>query len=220
VVPLATGDFCTVQSTGHSDLYALRTNAHGVGQDALHGASKHHATLELLCHTLGYKLRIKLRLSDLGDVDLDIVDVDAGHRCNLATQTLDILTLLANDDAWPCRVNCDDNALCWPLDLDAADRSVRQLLLQKLADLDVVVQVIRVVLGTGVPRAVPVLADAKANTDRDLPRLLVCNMTLVGTRCSKLAELVPDHILGDQHRHVNTPVVHGYRQANHVREDH
>src|SRR5207248_5825840 len=35
----------------------------------------------------------------------------------------------------------------------------------------------------------------------------------------ELAELVPDHRLGDEHRHVLAPVVHGDRVSDHLRED-
>src|SRR5438876_1640857 len=50
-------------------------------------------------------------------------------------------------------------------------------------------------------------------------RLLVGGMTVEGARRRKLAELVADHVLGDQHRDELVAVVDAERQADELRED-
>src|SRR6185369_9457648 len=50
--------------------------------------------------------------------------------------------------------------------------------------------------------------------------LLVAAMSLEDARRGELAQLVADHVLGDQHRNVLFAVVHGQRQANHFWSDH
>src|SRR5687768_3472682 len=49
---------------------------------------------------------------------------------------------------------------------------------------------------------------------------LVARVRLEGARRRELAQLVSDHVLGDENRNVLTPVVHGDRQTDHVRDDH
>src|SRR5688500_20041771 len=44
-------------------------------------------------------------------------------------------------------------------------------------------------------------------------------VSAVGARRSELAEPVPDHVLGDEDRHVPTAVVDGDRVTDHLRED-
>src|SRR5690606_9624150 len=50
--------------------------------------------------------------------------------------------------------------------------------------------------------------------------LLVARVRLERTCGRELTELVPHHVLGDQHRHVLTTVVHCDRQSDHLRNDH
>src|SRR5512139_1454373 len=51
-------------------------------------------------------------------------------------------------------------------------------------------------------------------------RALVARVTPEGTRRGEFAELVADHVLGHEHGDVLLAVVHGNRQADHVRQDH
>src|SRR5512133_1776268 len=51
-------------------------------------------------------------------------------------------------------------------------------------------------------------------------RALVARVTPEGARRGEFAELVADHVLGHEHRDVLLAVVHGNRQADHVRQDH
>src|ERR1700712_5207542 len=48
---------------------------------------------------------------------------------------------------------------------------------------------------------------------------VVLDVTLEGPRRGELAELVPDHALGDEHRDVLAAVVHGDRVPEHVGDD-
>src|SRR5438270_9545079 len=49
---------------------------------------------------------------------------------------------------------------------------------------------------------------------------LVLDVTAEGARGSELAELVPDHCLRHEHRHVLATVVHGDGVTEHCRHDH
>src|ERR1700733_14782255 len=69
-VPLSARDFRAVEAPGHAHLHAERTGAHGAHHRTLHGAAEHHALLDLLRDGGAHQLRVELRLSDLGDVDL------------------------------------------------------------------------------------------------------------------------------------------------------
>ena len=51
------------------------------------------------------------------------------------------------------------------------------------------------------------------------PRLVAAGVAAEQPRGSELAQLVADHRLGDEHRHVLAAVVHGDRVAHHLRED-
>src|SRR5262249_20921532 len=66
----------------------------------------------------------------------------------------------------------------------------------------------------GCPRAMRAARLAAAG----LAVVLLVTLERAGQR--KLAELVPDHRLGDEHRHVLASVVHGDRVPEHVRHDH
>src|SRR5262245_44311641 len=55
---------------------------------------------------------------------------------------------------------------------------------------------------------------------RDRLDLLGRGVALENPGRRELAELVADHVLGDEHRHVLAAVVHGDREADHVRQDH
>src|SRR5206468_11410324 len=96
---------------------------------------------------------------DLLDVEADLA---AHHLAQVAAQRLDVLALLADDHARPRAVDRDARVLGRPLDRHLGDGRVRQLLLQVLADLDVLVQRGRVVLAVREPLRSPVAVDRKA----------------------------------------------------------
>src|SRR5690606_24324941 len=69
-IPFRTGNFSPTQTTAHLDLDAFGTNANGVLYGALHGATEHNATLQLLSNVLCYQHCIEFRLADFFDVDV------------------------------------------------------------------------------------------------------------------------------------------------------
>jgi hypothetical protein len=81
-------------------------------------------------------------------------------------QLLDVLALLADHHARTGGVDGDARVLGRALDLDAAHRGLRQARLQELAHLQVGIEVVREILGIGVPLGIPVLDDAEADAGR------------------------------------------------------
>jgi hypothetical protein len=69
-IPLATGDFGTVEAAGTHDLDALGTEAHGILHRALHGAAEHDPLFKLLGDRIGDQLSVDFRLADFFDVDM------------------------------------------------------------------------------------------------------------------------------------------------------
>ena len=80
-------------------------------------------------------------------------------------ERLDPRAALADDDARPRGVDVDLHLVGGALDLDARDARVAELLLHELAEVDVLVEPLRVVLLL-VPLRVPGLDDAEAEPDR------------------------------------------------------
>ncbi len=117
-IPFGTGDFSPTQTSAHLDLDALGTNAHGVLYGALHGATEHHATLQLLSYVLCYQHCIEFRLADFFDVDVHRHTHLLGQ---VLTQLLDILTLLADHDAGTSGVDGDACGLSRTMDIDTAN---------------------------------------------------------------------------------------------------
>ena len=99
------------------DLDALRAEAHRVLHRALHRAAEHDPLLELLRDRVGDELRVDLGLADLLDVEADVA---AHHLAQVGAQRLDVLALLADDDAGPRAVDRDARVLRRPLDRDLA----------------------------------------------------------------------------------------------------
>src|SRR5690606_15156144 len=109
---------------------------------------------------------VELGLANLGDVDAHVCDRHLHHPRDLATQLLDVLALLADHDAGTRGVNGDVHFARGALDLNAADGSLGELLLQQLAHLEVGVHVRREVLARGIPLRGPLTGDAEAEADR------------------------------------------------------
>src|SRR5690606_25157593 len=142
-VPLGTGDLGAAQATANLDLDAFGTLAHAVLHGALHGAAEHHTTLQLLGNVLGHQRGIQVGLAHFLDVDVDRHTHLRGDSCS---QLVAILALLATPHAGTGGVNGDARGRGGTLDLDLARRSVGQLLVDELADLEVGVQLVRVIL--------------------------------------------------------------------------
>src|SRR4029079_16737507 len=68
----------------------------------------------------------------------------------------------ADDDARTSGVDVDAQAIARPLHLDAADRRIRELVHQVVADLPVLDEVVDVLLTSGEPAGLPVGGDTEA----------------------------------------------------------
>ncbi len=126
-VPFGTGDLGTAKTAGAVNPDALCAEAHGRLDGALHGAAEADATLQLLRDVLGDQLGVDLGLADLDDVQADLA---ADLLRQVGAQTLDVLALLADDQARTASMDGDAGAACRTLDDDAADaaclrRSIR-----------------------------------------------------------------------------------------------
>ncbi len=74
-------------------------------------------------------------------------------RCgDFLAQAIDVLALLADDDARPGGMHGDHGVMRRTRYLDATDRSLCQPLLDEFTDLQIHVQVVRVFIRTGIPR--------------------------------------------------------------------
>src|SRR3954463_8389427 len=162
-VPLHARDFRAAQTTRAVDADAFRAETHRRLNGALHGAAERHAALQLLRDRLGHQRRIELRLADLDDVD---DDVGRGDVRDLLAQLVDVGTLFADHHARTSRVDGDAALLVRTLDHDAGDGRLLELLVQDLADLDVLVQQLAVFLLARVPAGIPGPVDAETQTDR------------------------------------------------------
>src|SRR5699024_7502579 len=138
-IPLAAGDIGAVEPATHLHLETLGAQAHGIANRPLHGAPEHDSALKLLSNAFGHQARVQLRLANLVHAD---VRGNAHDPTHLAPQTLDILTFLANHDTRTCGMHRDLGGLGGTLDLDTADRGVRQVLLQVLARLEIGIQLV------------------------------------------------------------------------------
>src|SRR3954470_23222786 len=152
-VPLGARDLRAVEAAGAGDLDALGAEAHGVLHRALHGAAEHYALLELARDRVGDQLGVQLGLADLLDVH---VHRHAHQLLQRVPQAFDVLALLADDDAGARRVDRDARVLRRALDHHAAHRGVRKLLLQVLANADVLEEHPREVLAVREPLRAPV----------------------------------------------------------------
>ena len=128
------------QATGDLDLDALGAGAHGAGQRALHRAAEGDAVLQLLGDRLRHQARVELGALDLQDVDLDLL---AGDPVQVAAQLVDLGAGLADHDARPRRVDVDLHLGGVLADRDVRQAGVREPADDVLADLRVLVQVVR-----------------------------------------------------------------------------
>src|SRR5579862_317659 len=162
-IPFGARDLGAVQAARACDLDALGPQAHGVLHGALHGAAEHHAFLQLPGDRIGDELRIQFGLADLLDVH---VHRHAHEALQRVAKALDVLALLADHHARTRRVDRDARVLRRTLDDDLAHGGVRELLLEVLADLDVLGEHPREVLGVRVPLRAPVSIHREAEAGR------------------------------------------------------
>src|SRR5215470_17665275 len=162
-IPLGARDLDPVQPTGAHDLDALCAEPHRVLHRALHRAAEHDPLLELLRDRIGDELRVDLGLADFLDVEPHF---RAHHLAQIGAQRLDVLALLPDHYARTGAVNRDPRVLRRPFDRDLADRGVGELLAEKVADLDVLVQRGSEMLAVRVPLGGPVAVDREPESSR------------------------------------------------------
>src|SRR5689334_2066837 len=162
-IPLRARDLRAIEAPRAGDLDALRAQAHRVLHRALHRAAEHHALLELAGDRVGDELGVQLGLADLLDVH---VHRHAHQALQRVAKALDVLALLADHHARARREDGDARVLGGALDHDLAHGRVRELLLQVLADLDVLGEHAREVLGVRVPLRSPVAVHREAKAGR------------------------------------------------------
>ena len=73
------------------------------------------------------------------------------HVADFATQTVNIFTLLTDNNTGAGGMDRDPGVLSRALDHDLADRRLNQTLVEELANLNVIQQILRVVLLVGIP---------------------------------------------------------------------
>src|SRR5205085_7906950 len=100
---------------------------------------------------------------DLVDVDVDVL---LGERMQVAPQRVYLDTGLADHDPRPRRVDVDCDPLLVLADQDVGQARVRELVVDVLADADVLEDVGRELLLAGVPVGLPVVDHAHAEPAR------------------------------------------------------
>ncbi len=125
------------EAAGDLDLDPLGARAHRRGQGALHRAAEGDPVLELLGDRLRDQLRVELGALDLADVDLDRLLRDP---VQLATQGVDLGAGLADHDPRPRGVDVDRDLAALLDDRDVGEAGVRELVLDVVADRQVLDQ--------------------------------------------------------------------------------
>jgi len=92
------------------------------------------------------------------------VDVLLRQGVQLTAQRVDLDARLADHDARPRGVDVDRDPLLVLADQDVGQPRVRELLVDVLADLDVLEQVLRELLRARVPVRLPIVDDADAHS--------------------------------------------------------
>src|SRR5580692_9713145 len=161
-VPFHAGDFGAAETARAVDTNALGAETHRRLHRALHGAAERDAALELLGDRFGDQRGVELRLADFDDVDDDVGGGDVGDAL---AQLVDVGALLADHDAGARRVDRHAALLVRTLDHDPGDGSLLELLVQDLADLDILVQQLAVLVLAGEPTGIPRPVDAETQPD-------------------------------------------------------
>src|SRR5882757_4373754 len=161
-IPFHAGDFGAAETARAVDTNAFGAETHRRLHRALHGAAECDAALELLGDRFGDQRGVELRLADLDDVDDDVGGGDVG---NPLAQLVDVGALLADHDTGARRMDRHAALLVRTLDHDAGDSRLLEFLVQDLADLDVFMQELAVLVLAGEPTGIPRTVDAETQSD-------------------------------------------------------
>src|ERR1700754_4122958 len=173
-IPFHARDFGAAETARAVDTNAFGAKTHRRLHRALHGAAERDAALKLLRDRFGDQGGVKLGLADFDDVDDDVGGGDVG---DLLAQLVDVGALLADHDTRARRMDRHAALLVRTLDHDPGDGRLLQLLVQHLADFDILVQQLAVFVLACVPTGIPRPVDAETQPDwidllthRSLPR--------------------------------------------------
>src|SRR6516165_7833198 len=161
-VPFIAGHLRASQAARAGDPDSLGAKLHPRLHRLLHRPAKGDSPLELGGDVLCYQLSVSLRLAHLDDVQKYLV---LGELLKILLDRLDARAALADDDARPGGVHVHLHLVRRTLDLHLRDPRVAERLLDEVADADVLVQPLRVVL-LFVPLGVPGLDDSEPEPDR------------------------------------------------------
>src|SRR5438270_515751 len=173
-IPLHPRDFGAAETARAVDTNAFGAEPHRRLHRALHGAAERDTTLELLRDRFGNQRGVQFGLADLDDVDDDVRSGDVG---NPLAQLVDVSALLSDHDAGTSRMDRHPALLVRTLDHDPGHRRLLQLLVEDLADFDILVQQLAVFVLAGEPTGIPRPVNAETQPDwidllthRSLPR--------------------------------------------------
>ena len=152
---LAACHFGSADAALDLDLDALGSNPHGSSDCHLDGPSVGHTAFDLTGDGVSYDSCIRLRTTNLEDVDLDVL---LRYLLELFLELLDFLSALSDDDTGPCSLDGHGNELEGPLDDDPGKACLGETLLEIFADLVVFSYLLRIV--TTDPVGVPTTGDA------------------------------------------------------------
>src|SRR4051794_17329721 len=161
-IPFHARDFGAAETARAVDTDAFGAKPHRRLHRALHGAAERDAALELLRDGFGDQGGVEFGLADFDDIDDDVGGGDLG---NLLAQLVDVGALLADHDAGARRMDGHAALLVRTLDHDPGDRRLLQLLVQHLADFDILVQQLAVFVLAGEPTGIPRPVDAETKSD-------------------------------------------------------
>ena len=130
-LPFAAGDVGPAEAARALDLDAVDAERHGDLDGLFDGAAEGDAALKLERDVLGDKLGLDLGLLHFLDVEEDFL---AGELAELDLHILDLLALLADDNAGAGGEDLDANAVAGALNEDARHRGLLELLHQGGAD--------------------------------------------------------------------------------------
>src|SRR5690606_19342378 len=162
-IPFGARNFCTAKTSRTVDADAAGAKAHRRLHRPLHRTAERHTTFELLGDILGNQRRVDLGLAHFNNVEMHF---RARDLANVPAKLLDIRTLLADNDTGASRVDRYAALLVRTLDHDLRNTSLLQLIVEKLANLEVFMQQLTIFMATSKPARVPCAVDAEPQTDR------------------------------------------------------
>src|SRR3954463_6138355 len=161
-IPFHARDFGAAETARAVDTNAFGAETHRRLHCPLHGAAECDAACGVLRDRFGDQGGVELRLADFDDVDDDVGSRDVG---NPLAQLVDVGALLADHHARTRRMDRHPALLVRTLDHDAGDSRLLELLVQDLADLDVLMQELAVFVLAGEPTGIPRTVDAETQSD-------------------------------------------------------